>query len=180
MEGGQASGEGAPHELSFSRDGFRVCQRCGEGQMDVHNGLAMMTGSGDDNYVDSYYLLPMAVYNPADFREMSETTIQISDESSDGPRMVEVYRVRSAGEELYFDRKDGRLRRVRQLDAKSGRAYVSVDLLGEIKINAQLSLPSRVRVEILASDKYAVPRKLPRISELRIDPASVSAVMEGQ
>jgi hypothetical protein len=140
------------HDIKFRRDGFEVIQKNEDMVSTIKNGVVMHHKLQAPYYICSYYLLPLAGYNPSEFRSGGAEPLQVLDYYN-GQKTESVATVKLESDKctLYFGRDDGRLRRVALHDRRDAEDYARVDFFDHTTSN-DVKYPLRTQITILKND----------------------------
>jgi hypothetical protein len=168
---------GKDHEftLDFKRKGFRAAISCSPGCACIRKGMAYYSDGWDPECLDTYYLLPLATFDPRAFRKIKETVIEIQDGKK--KQTVAVYQAASRDTILSFDRNNNTIRRVELYDPERKKTFAQVDFTRFSK-RAGAALPLRVEIRCLDKERFAEPKHVPDKMTLDVDPKSLRIMVK--
>jgi hypothetical protein len=162
------------HPLEISLDANRrtgMISTVPVGETPISDGTVSLKYPGlptDFLLLDVYALYAIAVFEPADFKDIQETIIQESKADGVPDDAISVYELTSAKMSLYFSRKDHRLRRIDLRNAAKGRVYGRVEL-GRYQEYGTAELPTAVRVQLLERRRFSTDDRTPSVIEFLFD-----------
>jgi len=153
------------HTITFERKGFSIQQACGDQSRRISGGVAFVSDNTDENYLDSFYLLMFAVFDPCKFQSLDETTITLAPREGEPAQTLQVTRAVSPMRTLFFDDQE----RLRRVDVRMGAeepVAVSVEL-SEFAGDALSPIPQRVVVRMKDRSQFT-GEDWPELMELSI------------
>jgi len=136
------------HSVKFSRNRGRVIQVCGQHEYRIAGGTAWLAQGASFDYLDSYYLLCFALFDPVDFTDAEPHTIQRVVDDGQPAERVETVQLSSPAWRLYFDASNGRLVRMCHTFNGHNKPAVQIDFADFVECD-ETHLPNNILVTIL-------------------------------
>lgn len=163
------------HSLHFRR-GAPFEQVCYGDRRYINEGVAVVSPTVDPDYVDSYYLVPLAVHDPREFDRVRDGSLKQRDAGTGDETAFQVEVVESRRRLLYFDKDDGRLRRIAFRTSPEDEPHVYVDVLKYAE-RVGRPVPSVVQATFADPSKFRAAA-MPEAIVLRVDPETIRLAEE--